>query len=157
MKDRIVMVSPTDEELDVLYRHCRFTLLPSFYEGWSLTLPESLSYGKFCLTADTDPLRETGRDLVEYVDPHDTFAWADRIGHYLSHPREIERYEQRIRAEWKPRSWKDATKMLLDALYAAHAEKLRASLAAKAAAKAVQPVKGATGIDTSTGTDAAAN
>ncbi|AJK45175.1 glycosyltransferase [Burkholderia plantarii] len=155
MKDRIVMVSPTDEELDVLYRHCRFTLLPSFYEGWSLTLPESLSYGKFCLTADTDPLRETGRDLVEYVDPHDTFAWAERIGHYLSHPREVERYEQRIRAEWKPRSWKDATKMLLDALYAAHAEKLRASLAAKAA----KPVTDAAGKGKATGqgTGAAAN
>ncbi|MGN4150085.1 glycosyltransferase [Burkholderia gladioli] len=137
MKDRIVIVSPTDEELDVLYRNCRFTLLPSFYEGWSLTLPESLSYGKFCLTSDTDPLRETGRDLVEYVDPHDTFAWADRIGHYLSHPREIERYEQRIRAEWRPRSWKQATQMLLDALYAAHAEKLRASLAAKAGTPAL--------------------
>ncbi|WP_206127743.1 glycosyltransferase [Burkholderia sp. Ac-20379] len=136
MKDRIILLSPTDEELDVLYRHCRFTLLPSFYEGWSLTLPESLSYGKFCLTADNDPLREVGRDLVEYVDPNDTFAWAERIGHYLTHPRDLHRYEQRIREEWHPRNWKQATQMLLDSLYAAHAEKLRANLAAKAAAGA---------------------
>ncbi len=126
MKDLIVIVSPTDEELDVLYRRCRFTLLPSYYEGWSLTLPESLSYGKFCLTADSDPLKETGRDLVEYVDPHDTFAWADRIGHYLDHPLEVAARAARIRKEWTPRSWKESTAMLLDALHAAHAEKLRA-------------------------------
>ncbi|VWD51052.1 glycosyltransferase WbpX [Burkholderia lata] len=127
MKDRILLISPTDEELDVLYRHCRFTLLPSFYEGWSLTLPESLSYGKFCLTADVDPLRETGRDLVEYVDPLDTFAWADRIGYYITHPEAVAKRETHIRRDWKPRTWKQSTEMLLDALYEAHAEKVRAN------------------------------
>lgn len=127
MRDRIVVISPTDDELDVLYRHCRFTLLPSFYEGWSLTLPESLSYGKFCLTSDVDPLRETGRDLVEYVDPLDTFAWSDRIGYYIAHPEAVAHWEARIKSEWKPRSWKQSAEMLLDALYKAHAEKVQAS------------------------------
>ena len=124
MKDLIQIISPTDDELDVLYRYCRFTLLPSFYEGWSLTLPESLSYGKFCLTSNADPLRETGRDLVEYIDPLDTFAWANRIAYYVDNPDEVLKWESRIRNEWKPRSWKQSTKMLLEILYKAHARKV---------------------------------
>jgi glycosyltransferase involved in cell wall biosynthesis len=120
IKGKIVLLSPTDEELDALYRHCRFTLLPSFYEGWSLTLPESLSYGKFCLTSDVDPLKETGRDLVEYINPLDTFAWADRIRYYATHPAELAAKEAYIKEQWKPKTWRESTVMLRDALYAAH-------------------------------------
>ena len=120
IKGRVLILSPTDEQLDVLYRHCLFTLLPSFYEGWSLTLPESLSYGKFCLTSDVDPLRETGRDLVEYINPLDTYAWADRIRYYATHPTELEVKEAYIKLHWKPKTWKESTVMLRDALYAAH-------------------------------------
>jgi glycosyltransferase involved in cell wall biosynthesis len=120
IKGKILLLSPTDEELDALYRHCLFTLLPSFYEGWSLTLPESLSYGKFCLTSDVDPLRETGRDLVEYINPLDTFAWADRIRYYATHPAELEAKEAYIKQQWKPKTWRESTVMLRDALYAAH-------------------------------------
>jgi glycosyltransferase involved in cell wall biosynthesis len=120
VKGKILMLTPTDEELDALYRHCLFTLLPSFYEGWSLTLPESLSYGKFCLTSDVDPLKETGRDLVEYINPLDTYAWADRIRYYATHPAELAAKEAYIKQHWKPKTWRESTVMLRDALYAAH-------------------------------------
>jgi glycosyltransferase involved in cell wall biosynthesis len=120
---RILLLSPTDEELGVLYRNCRFTLLPSFYEGWSLTLPESLSYGKFCLTSDVEPLREAGRDLVEYINPLDTFAWADRIAFYLNNPEAVAEKEDVIRRNWKPLSWRRSTRMLLDAILDAHQKK----------------------------------
>lgn len=123
IKGRILILSPSDEELDTLYRHCRFTLLPSFYEGWSLTLPESLSYGKFCLTSDVDPLRETGRDLVEYINPLDTYAWADRIRFYAAHPELLAAKEQYIKQSWKPKTWRESTIMLMDALYKAHKER----------------------------------
>ncbi|MGF6853559.1 glycosyltransferase [Paraburkholderia sp. CI3] len=124
VRGRILMLRPTDAELNVLYRHCMFTLLPSFYEGWSLTLPESLSYGKFCLTADCAPLRETGRDLVEYINPLDTYRWADRIAHYARHPEEVAAWETRIWSGWKPRSWKESTEMLLTSLRAVHQKRL---------------------------------
>jgi glycosyltransferase involved in cell wall biosynthesis len=120
VKGKIIMMSPTDDELDVLYRHCLFTLLPSFYEGWSLTLPESLSYGKFCLTSDVDPLRETGRDLVEYINPLDTYAWADRIRYYSTHPVELVAKEAYIKQHWKAKTWLESAAMLTSALYAAH-------------------------------------
>ncbi len=122
VKGRIIILSPSDEELDALYRNCLFTLLPSHYEGWSLTLPESLSYGKFCLTSNADPLRETGRELVEYVDPFDTFAWADRILFYATHERELSEREAYIRSHWVPLDWKSATSRLLNAITLAHAK-----------------------------------
>jgi glycosyltransferase involved in cell wall biosynthesis len=64
LKGVILRLTPTDPELAVLYRNCKFTLLASVYEGWSLTLPESLGIGKFCLAADTPPLREIGQDMM---------------------------------------------------------------------------------------------
>lgn len=125
VRGKILMITPTDEELDVFYRHTLFTLLPSFYEGWSLTLPESLSYGKFCLTSDVDPLRETGRDLVEYINPLDTYAWAERIYHYSTHPAELSLKEDYIRKNWKPKTWLESTEMLSAALYSAHDKRFR--------------------------------
>lgn len=120
IRGKILMITPTDEELDVFYRHTLFTLLPSFYEGWSLTLPESLSYGKFCLTSDVDPLKETGRDLVEYINPLDTYAWADRIHHYSTHPAELAAKQDYIKKNWKPKTWFESAQMLSAALYSAH-------------------------------------
>ena len=125
VRDKIVLAHPDDNELDVLYRSCRFTLLPSFYEGWSLTLPESLSYGKMCLAADVAPLRETGGDLVEYIHPMDSVGWAERIAHYLNNPDELASREETIRRLWHARSWHEATVALLENLQHGH----RAALA----------------------------
>lgn len=122
IKGKILIVSPTDKELDVLYRHCKFTLLPSFYEGWSLTLPESLSYGKLCLTSDVDPLRETGEDLVEYIHPLDTVRWAERIAFYANNPDKLKPWEDNIKAHWKARTWRESAEMLVDVLRRAHHE-----------------------------------
>ncbi|WP_010184546.1 glycosyltransferase [Sphingomonas sp. PAMC 26605] len=124
VRDKIIILSPTDEELSVLYRNCKFTLLPSFYEGWSLTLPESLSYGKFCLTSDVDPLRETGRDLVEYIHPLDTAAWAERIAFYANNEGQVTSWERKIKAQWRATTWRESSEILLEALRGAHAEKV---------------------------------
>ncbi|MPT49034.1 MAG: glycosyltransferase [Sphingobium sp.] len=131
VKGKILIMSPSDEELDVLYRNCKFTLLPSFYEGWSLTLPESLSYGKFCLTSDVDPLRETGRDLVEYIHPLDAARWAERMAYYANNSDALEPWEKKIESHWKARTWYQSAEMLLEALRRAHGnmiESYKASL-----------------------------
>lgn len=120
LQGKILIMSPTDEELDTLYRNCQFTLLPSFYEGWSLTLPESLSYGKLCLTSDVDPLKETGQDLVEYIHPLDTARWAERIAFYANDADKLKPWEEKIRARWKTRTWHESAEMLLKALRSAH-------------------------------------
>jgi glycosyltransferase involved in cell wall biosynthesis len=120
---KILHLKPSDSELDILYKNCLFTMLASFYEGWSLTLPESLNYGKFCLASDVAPLRETGRDFVEYIHPLDTFAWADRISFYINNPQELEKRELYIKKEWQSTSWDKATDLLISLLHQAYAKK----------------------------------
>lgn len=120
IKGKIIIISPSDMELDVLYRKCLFTVLPSFYEGWSLTLPESLGYGKYCLTSKVDPLMETGRDLVEYIDPLDTAEWAARIHFYATNTAILRERELQIAKNWKPKSWKESTQSLWNLSMAAH-------------------------------------
>ena len=107
VRGKILMLRTSDQELDVLYRNCLFTLLPSLYEGWSLTLPESLGYGKFCLTSAVDPLMETGRGLVDYVDPWDVTGWAEKMQHYIQHPAEVKNFEKRIQEEWDTITWQN--------------------------------------------------
>jgi glycosyltransferase involved in cell wall biosynthesis len=120
IKGKILIISPSDMELDVLYRKCLFTVLPSFYEGWSLTLPESLSYGKFCLTSKVDPLMETGRELVEYIDPFDTAEWANRIHFYTLNSSKLREKEIQIAENWQPKSWKESTQSLWNLVSEAH-------------------------------------
>lgn len=119
-RGHILMISPSDEELGILYRRCLFTLLPSQYEGWSLTLPESLGYGKFCLTSDVEPLRETGGNFVEYIHPLDTVGWANRILYYATHPDALREKEAFIKTNWKPVTWQQSTKTVIDILHSAH-------------------------------------
>ena len=107
VKDKILVFSPSDEQLDLLYQKCEFTLLPSLYEGWSLTLPESFQYGKFCIACDTPALREIGGDLIEYIHPWDEVQWAKRIFYYHTHPLQLSKAEERIKKEWKLISWND--------------------------------------------------
>lgn len=104
-KERIRQFTPSDADLSVLYQNCLFTVLPSLYEGWSLTLPESLEYGKFCIASKVDPLIEIGGDLIEYVEPYDTVGWANAIERFSTDRNELRQREKRIRREWKGTTW----------------------------------------------------
>ncbi len=114
VRGKILLIRATDQQLDVLYRHCHFTLLASLYEGWSLTLPESLGYGKFCLTSDVPPLRETGRDIVDYIHPWDVVGWADKIKFYMTNETELRKREEKIKKEWNAITWEECAKQLVN-------------------------------------------
>ena len=114
VKGKIILCTPEDDELDCLYRHCVFTILASVYEGWSLTLPESLNYGKFCLAADTPPLKEIGGNLIDYVKPYDVVGWAEKIKYYISNNKALEEKELKIKNEWRPVSWRDCSIQIKD-------------------------------------------
>lgn len=116
VKGKIIISRANDAQLDALYRHCEFTLLASLYEGWSLTLPESLEYGKFCLVSDVEPLHEAGGDLVDYVLPWDVMGWADKIRYYLDHPAQLKKRERAIKRNWKTYSWADCARDVYAAL-----------------------------------------
>lgn len=104
----------TDSELSYLYRHALFTVYPSLYEGWGLPVAESLAHGKFCIASSTSSLPEVGGDFVEYLDPWDLPAWVERIAYYFDHVEALRAREERIRSHYKPRTWKETTRSLVD-------------------------------------------
>ena len=105
--NKIILITPSDEELDIIYKNCKFTILPTAYEGWSLTLPESLSYGKFCLCSDIEPLREIGGELTDYVETMDSVEWMNKILYYNENEDVLKSYSEKIEKNWKSITWKD--------------------------------------------------
>lgn len=105
VKGKIIQISPTDDELDVLYRNCTFTALPSLYEGASVALSESFWYHKFCLCCDTPPLREVAGDFAEYIHAWDEKVWCDRINYYYTHPDVLQSCCDQIAADYHAVSW----------------------------------------------------
>lgn len=116
MKKFIIMHSFSDVELDILYRSCLFTVLPSLYEGWSLTLPESLNYGKFCIASDVAPLKEIGSNFIDYADPYDVSEWANKILFYAFHKDILSIKEENIKQKWHAISWEECAENVVKAL-----------------------------------------
>ena len=104
----------SDGDLDRLYEHTLFTVYPSHYEGWGLPVAESLAHGKFALVSNAASLPEVGGDLVEYLDPNDVAAWAERLAWYFSHPEILAAHEDRIRREYRPTSWAQTARQVLE-------------------------------------------
>ena len=59
--------SASEEELDFLYKNCRFSVFASHYEGWGLPLGESLHFKKPCLHFDNSSLKEAGYGMTTVV------------------------------------------------------------------------------------------
>lgn len=106
----------SDAELRWLYRHCRFTLFPSHYEGWGLPVAEGLAYGKYCVCSSAASLPEVGGDLVDYHDPYDGGECQRLIERAAFEPGWLEQREQRIRREYRVTSWGDAAGQILRVL-----------------------------------------
>lgn len=119
---RIVLTKPMDEELELLYEHASFVLLPSLYEGWSLTLPEALAKGKFCIVSDVAPLREIGGELVDYVTADDPASWADVLQRSMRDPGRVASRAARVKQQWVTTTWRDSAAMALDAVLTWEAE-----------------------------------
>jgi glycosyltransferase involved in cell wall biosynthesis/SAM-dependent methyltransferase len=108
--------NPTDEEIEALYDGCRFTLFPSFYEGWGLPVTESHAFGRPCIASKTTSLPEAGGALARYIDPENiTDAYRviretieDRVG--------LRAWRDRVRREFKRVEWSESARAVLQAL-----------------------------------------
>ena len=116
IKNKVIWITPSDDEIDVLYQNCKFTLLPSIYEGWSLTLPESLCYGKFCIAADTPSLVETGEDIIDYANPYDPVEWANKVRYYYQNSDVLRVREDLIKEKWSNPTWEQCAQRIDEVL-----------------------------------------
>ncbi|TAJ90996.1 glycosyltransferase family 1 protein [Reyranella sp.] len=85
-----------DGDLAALYRSARFTVVPSFDEGWGLAVQESLAHRTPCIAARVGGIPEAGLDLVDYVESGDTDALAAAIRTLANDGDALERARARI-------------------------------------------------------------
>jgi glycosyltransferase involved in cell wall biosynthesis len=115
VEGRIVMIHDADDgALAWLYENCRFTVYPSFYEGWGLPVSESLAFARHCLTSSSSSMPEAAAGLAATLDPNDDDAWAAAIGELLDHPDRLAEIESEIRSTFRLRSWSEASTELIE-------------------------------------------
>lgn len=104
----VIIDDASDAQLAALYRGCRFTVFPSFYEGWGLPVTESLAFGKPCVISNATSLPEAGGALARYFDPDNLDDALRVIRDVIADPSGLEAWRQRVVREFRPVSW-DAT------------------------------------------------
>lgn len=107
----VVILSGLDNaELEALYKHCLFTVFPSYNEGWGLPVGESLVYGKLCVASRATSIPEVGGRFAAYIDPDNVTEGLQTIERIVLTPGLREQAEATIRAEFVPRSWDEVAR-----------------------------------------------
>jgi glycosyltransferase involved in cell wall biosynthesis len=107
--------SPTDDELAWLYGHAKFTVFPSFVEGWGLPVGESLWFGKPCVASNTTSIPEVGGSLCSYGDPCDISSFGPPIIRLVRDPDFYAASVAAIKAS-PLRTWSDAASDMIACL-----------------------------------------
>jgi glycosyltransferase involved in cell wall biosynthesis len=102
----------SDAELAWLYRHCAFTLYPSWYEGWGLPISESLAYGKTFIASDRPSLPEAGKGLGIHLDPYDLMAWRNEVLRLANDAAARAAMEARIAGAGPQPTWSDCARSI---------------------------------------------
>jgi glycosyltransferase involved in cell wall biosynthesis len=112
----VIIENPTDTELTQLYKGCRFTLFPSFFEGWGLPVTESLAFGKPCLTSNSTSLPEAGGNLTRRFDPDSLAEAYAAVRAVIDDPDGLARWEAQVRREFEPVLWSTTADAILTGL-----------------------------------------
>lgn len=117
LKHLVRFVGPVaDAALAALYEGCAFAFYPSRYEGWGLPVTEALCHGKAVLTSDSSSLPEAGGEFALRFRLDDA---ADLVAHLERLIRDAplrRRLEGDIAARFRPRSWGEIARELVDRL-----------------------------------------
>jgi glycosyltransferase involved in cell wall biosynthesis len=113
-----------DRDLAAFYRRARFTVMPSFGEGFGLAIQESLGHGVPCIATAHEAMREAGRDLAVYVTPGSVDELRSRIARWSLDEQALETSRRRI-ATWLAQgnlpTWNQAGELILASAFGAPA------------------------------------
>ncbi len=108
LRGKVVMLTGvSDVDLALLYEECRFSVYPSFYEGWGLPVTESLCHGKTVLVSRSSSLPEAGGPFVDYFEPGDQADLVGRLETLIFDDAYRAGREALIARAFKPRLWED--------------------------------------------------
>jgi glycosyltransferase involved in cell wall biosynthesis len=115
LKDKLLLVHNADDEhLSWFYQNCKFTMYPSFYEGWGLPIAESLYYGKLCLPSSSSSMTEIAGDMLEYFSPYNIGEAYDLVLKYHTDAKLLKAKEKQIAAKYTLTSWHQTCKYIED-------------------------------------------
>jgi glycosyltransferase involved in cell wall biosynthesis len=112
-----ILSDVSDEELACLYATCRFTIFPSFVEGWGLPVQESIAFGRPCLASSATSIFEAGLDLATYFDPYNLPEFQTLLERWIETPSEVTAAEARIAEHLSTRvlpTWNASASALVD-------------------------------------------
>lgn len=96
-----------DDELVYIYQNSKFTVFPSFVEGWGLGALESMLYGKPCVISDCDALLEATQGLMPSASPNDIDLWSEIIRKFSTDENILNSYKKVINEKFKSRTWEE--------------------------------------------------
>ncbi|OXX36953.1 hypothetical protein B9J90_07100 [Vibrio sp. V09_P4A23P171] len=109
-----ILKDVSDGELETLYKAALFTVFPSLYEGWGLPISESFKRGKACIASNSSSMIEIAPELTILLDPYSPNVWAEKILELVSDKSKLLALNERIKAEYRPHSWKDTAQSIVN-------------------------------------------
>lgn len=94
-----------DDELVNFYQMSRFTVFPSFVEGWGLGAVESMLYGKPCIVSNCEALLEATQGLMPALSPSDIEGWTEMIRQFSADANLVDAHKNKIKENFKSRTW----------------------------------------------------
>lgn len=105
-----------DSDLAAFYRAARFTVAPSYVEGWGLPVQESIAHGVPCIASSGGALSEAGAGLTVSFDPANTAALENAMARWITDEAALAEERARIVHEVaavRRATWNDAAEVLL--------------------------------------------
>lgn len=85
-----------DNERDLIISNARFSLFPSFGEGFGMPVAESLKLGTPVISSNNSSMPEAGQELTELIDVIDTKKWYETILEYITNDELIKKKKEQI-------------------------------------------------------------
>ena len=105
-----------NEERDTILQNARFSLFPSFAEGWGMPITESLQVGTPVISADNSSLPEAGHGITKTINVDNFDEWYQTVLEYIQNDDIIEQEREKI-AKTKLRTWDDFNREITDVVY----------------------------------------
>ena len=105
-----------NEERDAILQNARFSLFPSFAEGWGMPITESLQVGTPVISGDNSSLPEAGHGITKTINVDNFGQWYETVLEYMQNDDIIEQERQKI-ARTKLRTWDDFNREITDIVY----------------------------------------
>jgi len=96
----------SDSSIEWLYSRCLFTVMPSYVEGWGLSITESMMRGKVCLASSSTAMIEASCGIAPLFDPYNTRQLYTILKSFLLEG-SLNEYVQKL-IEYQPVSWRDS-------------------------------------------------